>query len=95
MRLAVLLLAVFAATACSKRDAGITMLSDTRQIDVPAPVKAQSTHSCEVAAPNGSDAQTACFIAAKAACPEGTSPDQVMFQQAADGAFLIEGYGCA
>ena len=52
-----------------------------------------NTHSCASPAPSGSAEQVACHTAARAACPEGTAPNQVDFSEES-GEFLVKGYSC-
>lgn len=71
---------------------GIAMLDGDRANSAPPPVQATTTHFCDYPVANGSDEQSRCFEAAHAACPEGQSPRQVVFDEAT---FQIRGYGCS
>ena len=96
MRFSPLLVVTLVALAgCSKENEGIRLLPEDRSVTVPPPIRATSSHRCGVAAVNGSAEQVACFNAAKAACPAGTAPIQIEFEEREDGQFVIKGYGCA
>lgn len=86
MRMTILTLALLALAGCGGKDGADTGPGLMKRLT-------GTTHSCERPAPSGSDAQVACHTAAKAACPEGTAPNQVDFSEEA-GEFLVKGYSC-